>query len=153
MLSMNLNNRLAAMLADPFEAVRRDFERGVAETGNGRNANQGWTAPVALWEDEQHVIVEIDAPGITREDLDLTFENGTLTIRGERKVPESAGKCWHNERPYGKFQRTIKLGDTLDPGSADANLIDGVLRITLAKKPEAKPQKIAVNAAKNRVEN
>ncbi len=145
MLSMNLNNRLAALLSDPFEIVRRDFERAVAGSGNAGTV-AGLAAPLTLWEDENNVVLEIDAPGISRDELDLTFENGTLTIRGERKTTECAGKCWHDERRYGTFERTVTLGDTLDANSVDASLADGVLRISLAKKPEAKPHKITVKS-------
>ena len=140
MYSTSLNNRLAALLSNPFETARREFERA-----NGHE--QTLAAPLGLWEDEHKVVLEIDAPGISRENLDLTFENGTLVIRGERKTPESEAKCWHDERRYGTFERTVRLGDTLDTNSAEAALVDGVLQITLAKKPEAKPHKITVKPA------
>ncbi|MBW3540392.1 MAG: Hsp20/alpha crystallin family protein [Planctomycetes bacterium] len=128
---------------DPFDTMRREFERGFASFNGGRLPQQR-VAPVSLREDAEHVYVEVDLPGMTADDVDLTVEDGKLWIRGQRKAPEYQQQCWHDERWFGPFERAIVLADTIDAGAVTASLHDGVLYITLGKKPEAKPQKVAV---------
>jgi HSP20 family protein len=106
-----------------------------------------WTGmPVAMWEDDDHVYIEADLPGVNENDLDITFHNGVLFIRGERKVEE--GRTYlYNGRVYGRFERAITLPHPVDTDNVQARLTDGVLRIALAKSPEAKPKKIALKAS------
>ena len=143
-MSTTINNRLAALLSDPFETVLNQCGREWANAGNVRNVFASRPAPMTLWEDESGVHIEMDIPGITHDDLELTVENGNLFIRGERKRPEREGECRHDERRFGEFERVITLADTIDTTSIDAELNDGVLSISLAKKPEAQPHRIAV---------
>jgi HSP20 family protein len=108
---------------------------------------QGWGAvPVALWEDDDHVYVEAELPGLADGDVDITVHNGMLFIRGERK-PED-GRCYlYNGRSYGRFERVITLPQAVHTEDVQATLKDGVLSITLPKSPAAKPRKIAVKAS------
>jgi HSP20 family protein len=140
-----LSNRWVNLLSDPFEAMRREFDSSFA-WGPDANAPQGMRAygSLSLWEDGEHVYVEMDVPGMKIEELELTLEKGQLWIRGERKPAKSERKSLHDERPYGRFQRAIALHDAVDPGAVDATLRDGVLYITLTKRREYQPFRIAV---------
>jgi HSP20 family protein len=89
----------------------------------------------------------LDAPGIAKEDLSLTVEEGVLTVRGSRKAPEVKDGCYtHNHRWAGEFVRTFRLGNGLDTSKVEANLKDGVLHITIAKSEVAKPREIAIQS-------
>jgi HSP20 family protein len=103
-----------------------------------------WTAvPLAVWEDEQHVYVEADVPGIAEQDLELSVHDEQLTLRGERK-------CEHpgtgDPRRYGQFEQQLHLPKTVDPSQVEAKLTNGVLRITIGKRAESRPRKISVTA-------
>lgn len=141
-----LSNRLDSLISDPFEAVRREFDRsfGFTPLRNGTPEIRGYGA-MALWEDEQHVYLEMDVPGMRIEDLNLTLEKGQLWIRGERQpMPGNERKHVYDDRCYGKFQRVVTLHDAVDPQSIEACLTNGVLNVTLTKRPEYQPFRIAV---------
>jgi HSP20 family protein len=81
---------------------------------------------------------------VAREDIELTFDKGKLSITVERKAPEDKGSHWHEERGYGKAIREVALSKSVDPDSIAAELTNGVLHVTVAKTPEAQPKKIEV---------
>ena len=103
-----------------------------------------WRAPASIWEAENTFHIEVDAPGVTKEDVELTFDKGTLQITLERKAPEGERTNWHNERGYGKVSRTVSLPDSVDPDTIEASLANGVLHVTVNKLPQAQPKKIDV---------
>jgi HSP20 family protein len=102
---------------------------------------------VDVYEDEHKVTLKLEIPGINQEDVDIRLENNTLTVRGERKFEkEEKEENFHRiERRYGSFVRSFALPNTLDPESVTANYENGVLKIELAKRAEAKPKQIKVN--------
>ncbi|MEM1303925.1 MAG: Hsp20/alpha crystallin family protein [Planctomycetota bacterium] len=100
-----------------------------------------WGAPASVWESDDRLYVEIDAPGVAKEHVDVTFDHGQLTIAIERTLPEGR-HYWHNERGYGKVTRTVALPETVDADSLEAELTDGLLLVSVAKLPEAKPRRI-----------
>jgi HSP20 family protein len=106
-----------------------------------------WRAPASIWEGEDTFHLELDAPGVSKEDVELTFDKGALQVTLERKAPEGERKYWHNERGYGKITRSVSLPDTVDPNSIAAELTNGVLHVTIAKRPETQPKKIEVKVA------
>jgi HSP20 family protein len=120
------------------------FGRILNDSNSNGGATRGWRASVAMWDDAGKVFLEVEIPGVNKDSIDLTVHNGILHISGERKLPEGDRSYWVNERLYGTFDRTISLPDDVDADSIQAELIDGVLRIELSKKPEAQPKKIAV---------
>jgi HSP20 family protein len=120
------------------------FGRIMTDSTPNGVVNRGWRAPVAVWNDADKVFLELEVPGVNKESIDLTVHNGVLRITGERKSPEGERDYWVNERLYGTFDRTIALPDDVDADSIQAELIEGVLRIELSKKPEAQPKKITV---------
>jgi HSP20 family protein len=106
-----------------------------------------WRAPASIWEAENVFHIELDAPGVSKEDVELTFDKGTLQISLERKAPEVERTSWHNERGYGKVSRSISLPETVDPNTIGAELTNGVLHVTITKRPEAQPKKIEVKVS------
>jgi HSP20 family protein len=101
--------------------------------------------PISLWQDDDHLYVEADLPGMTDQDVEVTVHNGVLFIRGERK-PEEGRQYLYNGRPWGRFERVINLPDLVDADGVQAELTHGVLRVTLPKSPETKPRKITLKA-------
>jgi HSP20 family protein len=103
--------------------------------------------PVDIYEDEHNIILKIEVPGIDEKDIDVSIQNNTLTVRGERKIEkEEKEENFHRvERQYGSFTRSFTLPSSVDPGQVSARCDRGVLKISLAKKAEAKPMQIKVN--------
>ncbi len=106
-----------------------------------------WRAPASVWEADNTIHVDVDAPGVLRENIELTFDKGTLHINLERKAPEGERTNWHNERGYGKVSRNVSLPDTVDPETISAELVNGVLHVIISKLPEVQPKKIDVKVS------
>jgi HSP20 family protein len=103
--------------------------------------------PVDVYEDQHNVTLKIEVPGIDEKDIDVHLENNTLTVHGERKFEkeEKEENYRRVERQYGSFTRSFTLPNTLDAEKVSANYDKGVLKITVAKKAEAKPKQIKVH--------
>jgi HSP20 family protein len=107
-----------------------------------------WLPPVDIFETgTREIVLRADLPGLRREDIDLTVENSTLTLRGERRrddaVPEDR---YHRvERQVGAFQRSFTLPNTVDGTRVRADYRDGVLTVTLPLRDEARPRQIQVD--------
>ena len=103
--------------------------------------------PVDIYEDEHNIILKIEVPGIDEKDIDVRIQNNTLTVHGERKIEkeEKEENFRRVERQYGGFTRSFTLPSSVDPGQVSARCDKGVLKISLAKKAEAKPTQIKVN--------
>jgi HSP20 family protein len=138
-----LPNRVSALFADPIHSVIRDLDRTLARNG-GYEAGVRKAAPMSVWSDGNAVYVEVDVPGIARDNLDVSLENGQLTIRGQRKASERNAENHHEERFFGEFERHVALSDAVDPDSIEAQLRDGVLQIKVSKKTAAQRQKVAI---------
>jgi HSP20 family protein len=106
----------------------------------------GWTPAVDIYEDEDSVSLRFELAGVEPKDVDVRFENGVLTVKGERKLEkQDKRENYHRvERSYGTFTRSFSLPGTLDPERIKAEAKNGVLEITLPKKAEAKPRAIQV---------
>jgi HSP20 family protein len=109
-------------------------------------ANSGWVPAVDVQETEDAYRIEADVPGIKADDIEVTLEKGVLTLRGERKAEHDAEQqgTRHVERSYGAFVRRFSLPDTADADNIDAEVNNGVLRLTIKKKAESKPRRIEV---------
>ena len=107
----------------------------------------GFAPPVDIYEDEHHITLKVEVPGIDEKDIDVRIENHTLTVHGERKFEkeEKEENFRRVERQYGSFTRSFTLPSSVDPGQVSADYEKGVLKIKLAKKAEAKPKQIKVN--------
>lgn len=93
-------------------------------------------------------VIRTELPGVKKEDIDVTFENGVLTISGETKAEteeKEDGQVIRQERRYGKYLRSLRLATPIDEKRVKANYKDGVLELTLPKAEEAKPKKITVD--------
>jgi HSP20 family protein len=103
--------------------------------------------PVDIYEDEHTITVKMEVPGIDEKDIDVRIENTTLTVHGERKIEkeEKEENFRRVERQYGSFTRSFTLPSSVDTGQVSAHYDKGVLKISLAKKAEAKPKQIKVN--------
>lgn len=135
-----LQNIFPAALAEVDSLVDQFF-------GPGASRGAAWRAPAAIWEGKDQLYVELDAPGVKLENVDITFDKGRLSLTLERTAPDYEGTLWHTERGYGKVTRTLSLPETVDPDTIEATLSEGVLRVTIGKRPELQPKRIEVKSA------
>lgn len=107
-----------------------------------------WLPPVDLKEEETRYVVDVELPGLRKEDIEVHLENGVLTIRGERRFEKDTQKeNYHRiERSYGKFSRSFSLPTRVNPEGISAQYRDGVLQVVVPKAEESKPKKIAIQA-------
>jgi HSP20 family protein len=115
-----------------------------------REFGGAWMPPVDIYSTGEHeLVIKAEAPGMNREDIDITVENFTLTIRGEKKTEQTIkDEQFHRvERSYGSFSRSFALPQTVDSNKVAADYKDGVLTIKLPLREEAKPKQIKVNVA------
>jgi len=108
--------------------------------------------PVDVYEDEHHVTLNIEVPGIEEKDIDVRVENNILTVHGERKFEKEQKEenFRRVERQYGSFTRSFTLPNTVDHDNIQASYTKGILKVQLAKKAEAKPKQIKVNVSGER---
>lgn len=106
-----------------------------------------WAPPVDVVEEKDAIVVSAELPGMKKEDIDIQFENGVLTLRGQRTITnESNEKTFHRvERVYGNFVRSFTLPRSVDAEKINATYQDGVLEIRVPKREEAKPRQISIN--------
>ena len=111
--------------------------------------------PVDVYEDEQSVTLKVEVPGIDQKDIDIQLENNVLTVRGERKFEkeEKEENFQRVERRYGSFTRSFTLPNTIDTENVNADYDNGVLKIKMAKRAEAKPKQIKVNIGQKTLES
>ena len=109
----------------------------------------GWTPAVDIYEDDEGVTLRFELAGVEPKDVDIRFENGVLTLRGERKLEkEEKRENYHRvERSYGTFTRSFTLPGTVDAEKIRAESKNGVLTVSLPKKAEAKPRAIEVKVS------
>jgi len=132
-------------LARIQDEVNRLFDDRAYRTGE----SVGWTPSCDIYEDAEGVTLRFELAGVEAKDVDVRFENGVLTVRGERKLEsDEKRENYHRiERSYGTFTRSFSLPGTLDPERIKAEAKNGVLSITLPKKAEAKPRAIQVKVS------
>jgi HSP20 family protein len=131
-------NRVNQVLGDVF--VR---DEALSQAGH-------WVPPVDIYETEAHdVVIKAELPEMAREDIDVTVDHQTLTIKGARKAPVDVPEDRYRrvERRYGTFSRSFTLPNTLDVTKVSADYKNGVLTVKLPFKAEAKPRTITVDVA------
>lgn len=133
---------------DPFRELA-SFFGNFEPSGKDQLATGNFVPPVDIYSDEQSLILKLEVPGVNEQDLNVSVENNTLTIQGERKFEkEEKEENFHRiERRYGSFSRTFKLPSTIDADKVEASYDKGILKITLGKKAEAKPRQIKVGVS------
>jgi HSP20 family protein len=136
---------------EPFPGLKA-FEQTMNRLFTEPAAGRPWVPPVDIVENENELVVKADVPDMKFEDIDVRMENGTLTLRGERKFEkksENGGGYHRIERNYGAFERSFTLPDTVDPERVKAEYTNGSLTVTLPKKEIAKPRQVKVEVSHN----
>jgi HSP20 family protein len=116
--------------------------------GNGDSRGAMWTPRLDIEETDQAFVIQADLPGIEKDAIDVHLEGNTLFLSGERKgerQPEQGFSRY--ERLYGKFQRAFTLPVSVEADKIEAKYVNGVLTITVPKSEDAKPKRIAIEAA------
>ena len=138
---------------DPFRDLQR-VQDEVAKLFDDRLMSRGgesvgWTPKVDIFEDEEGVSLRFELAGVEPKDVDIRFENGVLTLRGDRKMEkEDQRENYHRvELAYGTFTRSFSLPATIDAEKIRAESKNGVLTVLLPKKAEAKPKSIQVKVS------
>ena len=136
-------------LWDAFDDLRREFERSLGEFElPGVSGLLDWPAgpPIDLVEGDDEILVLADIPGVRKDDLDLSVQGTLLTIKGEKKrdEPTKSRKIVRTETWVGSFSRTINLPSSVDPEKVEARLRDGILRVRIAKREEAKKRTVQI---------
>jgi HSP20 family protein len=139
-----------AVLQNRLNSIFQDFGRPAEfESATESLAAGNFVPAVDVYEDAQKLVLKLEVPGIPREDLEIHVEGRTLTVKGQRKFSaEEKEENFHRiERRYGSFVRSFTLPSTVETDSVTATSADGVLSLSLAKRPEAKPRQIEVQIA------
>lgn len=104
-----------------------------------------WNPPVDVAETQEKILVRAEVPGLKQEDIQIEFENGLLTLKGDRRLEKNEGTTWHRvERTYGAFSRSFTLPRTVDAEKIAATYREGILEIEVPKREEAKPKQIRI---------
>jgi HSP20 family protein len=112
-----------------------------------------WAPPVDVAEEGDKILVKIEVPGMDEKDLKVHFEDGMLTVTGERQFERKDERNYHRiERAYGTFTRSFSLPRSVDANLITANYRNGILEIEIPKKEEAKPKQIQINVAQKQID-
>ena len=136
----HLQDRINRVFSDSYG--RRD--------GEGLLTSGSWIPPVDIFQNgDQELVLKAELPDMAREDIDITVDNGTLTIKGEKKVTADVKEdSFHRiERRFGTFSRSFSLPQTVDTAKVAAEYRSGVLTVRLPLREEAKPRQIKVDVA------
>lgn len=139
-------------LSAPVFGLRREIDRLFEDTfGRGEGMNN-WSPAVDVRETEKELRLDVELPGISPNDVELTAENGVLMIRGEKKTERKEGEDesrYHVvERSYGSFMRSFQLPQGLDESKIEADYNDGILSIHIPKAALPQPRRIEIGSSK-----
>ena len=139
---LSLQERMNRLFDDSFRGARGSDEDWAL--------GGSWAPAVDIYEQDGNIVLKAELPGIDPKDVDVRVENNTLTLRGERKHDQEVKKeNYHRvERTYGTFTRSFTLPNVVDTNNIKADYRDGVLRMTLPKREEAKPKQISISVTK-----
>jgi HSP20 family protein len=154
---------MAIIRWDPFrdlvslrEKMNRLFEDAVTARGEERDMiSSTWTPSVDIYETEDSIVLNAEVPGIDEKDIEIKIEDNTLTLKGERNFEkETKEENYHRiERSYGSFFRSFSLPRNVDQDKINAEHDNGVIRITMPKKPESKPKTVKVLKPQKKAES
>ena len=134
---------MTLMRFDPFRELDRVVEQSLS--GGGRAPS---SMPMTALRRGDTFLVELDLPGVDRDDVEITVERNVVTIRGRRSpAREDGDEVIIDERGYGEYVRQLFLGDNLDPGGLNADLRDGVLHLTIPVSEASKPRQIRLGSS------
>ena len=136
---------------EDFPAGLRLFQDSVNRLFSDPSTARRWTPAVHILETDNELVLKADVPGVEEKDIDIRIENGTLSLKGERKFErEEKNKGFHRlERSYGSFVRYFTVPETVDTEHVKAEFQKGVLSVILPKKEIAKPKAIKVQVNNN----
>jgi HSP20 family protein len=128
--------------------LHREIDRlfnGFAQ-GTGPNGGQSIVPNIEISDTGKAIEISAEMPGLERKDVEISIEDDTLTIRGEKKVEENQNdkNVQLSERSYGVFYRVLQLPPGIDPSSVQATMSNGVLKVTIPKPAKSEPKKIEV---------
>ncbi len=145
---------MAIVRWDPFreldavqQRVNRLFNDAYRSADDDVMRRGVWAPPVDIYDSGNHeLVIKAELPDTKKDDIEITVENNTLTLRGEKKMDSEIKEehCHRIERTYGSFSRTFSLPTTVDTSKVSADYKNGVLTITLPVREEAKPKQIQV---------
>ncbi len=133
----------------PVLGFRRDIDR-LFEDAFRTTRSDTWTPAVELKENADALMISVDLPGVAPEKVDVTSENGILTIAGEKALDHTEGeesRFFLVERSYGSFRRSFRLPEAVDESKIEASFVNGVLRVRVPKSPKVQPKKVAIQTA------
>ena len=138
------NARDVMGIQDEMERFLRTF---FGDTSSPTTAG-AWSPSLDVEESEDAFVLHVELPGVSAEDIDLNLEDGVLTISGERRFydEKSTDGFRRVERHFGRFHRSVRLPDRVNPDAVEATHKDGMMTITVPKAEEAKPRRIEVKA-------
>jgi HSP20 family protein len=142
---MSLAHHKPVNLFNQFnDEVNRYFSLTRADAAN---QEQDWMPAVDIHEEENRYLLIADIPGVNSEDIDITLDEGVLTVKGERNTETAVSEQGYRrrERTHGSFKRQFTLPDTVDTDSISASAKDGVLEITIPKQDKPEARKITVS--------
>lgn len=134
-------------LSGPVFGLRREIDRLFEDTFGGDSRRAGWAPAVDIREDNKEIVLEVELPGIKPSDVDVTAENGVLTIRGEKQSTStdgSQGRYHVIERSFGSFTRSFQLPSGVDERRIEADFSDGLLSVRIPKAALAQPRRIEI---------
>jgi len=128
------------------DEVDQLFDFAFEGLGGSRKLANAWSPALDLYEDKDNVTVQVELPGLKKEDINIQLEDGFLKISGERKTErkDQEGGVYRSERYVGRFERTVSLSSEVDAEKIKASYADGILTVTLPKSEKAKPKQIPV---------
>lgn len=135
-------------LSTPLDTLHREFDRAFGLVSDGLGTTRSF--PVDITENQENLVIEAELPGYKKDEIEVTTEDGVLTIVAERtqEKPEAddskAGRQRLTERSYAKVSRSFRFPATVDINKVDASLDSGILTLTVPKREEVKPRKIEV---------
>ncbi len=136
---------------DPFRELaspQTDMSRllNAVFGGSGNGESRSWLPAVDVWETDDEIVYAFDLPGIPEDKISVEFEDGSLTVSGERERTEEASedRLYRYERRFGSFSRTIGLPQGVSEDSITADYRDGVLEIHVRKPEQSKPRRIRI---------
>ena len=140
-------------LTGPVFGLRREIDRLFEDTFGGDSSRRaGWAPAVDVREDAKEIVLEVELPGIKPSDVEVTAENGVLTISGEKQSTSTQGPegRYHViERSYGSFTRSFQLPSGVDERRIEADFADGLLSVRIPKAAIAQPRRIEIRNSGN----
>ena len=151
---------MAVVRWEPFRdllTLQERMNRMFNDSYRGRGASEddwalggSWAPAVDIYEHEGNIVLTAELPGVDPKDVDVRVENNVLTLRGERKWSDDVQReSYHRvERAYGSFTRSFTLPNVVDTEKIKADFKEGMLKLVLPKREEAKPKQISINVTR-----